>query len=94
MVIRKRPGFRNVLARRVVPAEIRFLDRIFGFGHRAKHAIRESEQTRTMRLETRCGIVRHPRCVETTALSNAIVAPPTTMRVQALPWPMAYLTVG
>jgi hypothetical protein len=53
----------------VVPAEVRFLDSVLGLGHRAKHAIRQSEQTPPVRLEARRWIGRHHRCAVATARS-------------------------
>ena len=94
----KRPRVRDAGAIGVVPAQVGFLDGVLGLGHRAKHAIRQSEQTPPVRLEARGWIGRHHRCAVATARStprsNAIGAPPTTMRVHALPCPIAYLTVG
>ena len=95
--MRKRPRLRDAGAIGVVPAQIRFLDGVFGFGHRAEHAIRQSEQTPPVRLEARgwIGASSSMRSGDgSIARSNAIGAPPTTMRVQALPCPIAYLTVG
>src|SRR5262245_50833274 len=86
-----------------MPAQIRLLHGVLGVSHRPKHAICETEQAPTVRLEARGGIrygvcgthaVRTASAARARPSSNVTVVPSPTIRLQGLSWLRASLTVG
>src|SRR5262249_32356061 len=84
---------RDVIAVGRVPAQICLLHDVLGLRQRAEHAIGEAGEPPPMRLERLHGLVLRGHG-QAACLSTGSGLPPTVSRVQALPWPSAYLIVG
>ena len=88
-----------------MPAQIRLLHGVFGLGNRTEHPIGQAPQAGPVRLEAERRIRHEARptvdCRDDRSHGAGIAVrststgvPPTMMREQTSPWPIAYFTVG